>query len=486
LIVLSIAFCLVPAAAAQQPGSSPPQEDLQLRRQLYTSIANGDVNTFAKLLENGVVKDKDELLLYVISQSKTPPLPMVQLLLDKGARVNQSVRYRTPLMHAASGGHEEIVKLLLARGADVNAQTDEGTALMMAVRGGHTSIVKLLLDAHAEVNAKDRLENSPLLMSAGPSIPEMNPKPGQPPTAPASEIMSLLLAHGADANFIGRGKTALMEANSPAKIKLLVTHGAQLNARNEEGETALMHAVDRGDAEVVEALLQAGADASVQDAAGATALMHALSDEWKYSAEEANKLTKRRLEAARLLFREKLGNINAQNVNGETLLIRAASSGETEMVKNLIRRGADVNRTDVLGNTAAVFAYEKDHAAIQELLRKAKPSRQTLNAFLRVAVTKKDRAKVKELLAAGADANYEYSIGYDHKDIKSTVLILAAKSGDAAVVQMLLTAGANPSLKGLLYGSESGLKFGTALEAAEDSKNAEIISLLRKAAAISP
>ena len=487
LIVLSIlTFCLaVPTSSRAQQATSSPQQDPQaLRRLLYTSIANGDVDTFAKLLEQGVVKDKDELLLYVISQSKTQPLAMVQLLLDKGARINQPGSSQTALMRAASEGYEQIVKLLLARGADVSAQTDEGTALMMAVRGGHTNVVKLLLDARAEVNAKHRLGDSPLIMSAGPSIPEMNPKPGQPPPAPASEIMSLLLARGADTNFAGQwAKTALMQANSPAKIKLLVAHGAQVNARDEKGETALMHAVDRGDVEVVEALLQAGADASVRDAIGATALMHALSDEETYRAAEPEKLTKRRLEAARLLSRAKLGNVNAQNGNGETLLMRAASFGETEMVKNLIARGADVNRTDVFGNTAAVFAYEKDHAAIQELLRKAKPNRQTLNAFLRAAIAKKDRPRVKELLAAGADANYEYLIGYDHKDIKSTVLILAVKTGDVAIVQMLLAAGANPSLKGLLYGSESGLKFGTALEAAEDSKNAEVISLLRKAAA---
>jgi ankyrin repeat protein len=248
LIVLSIlTFCLaVPTSSrAQQVTNSPSQQDPQaLRRLLYTSIANGDVDTFAKLLEQGVVKDKDELLLYVISQSKTQPLAMVQLLLDKGARINQPGSHQTALMRAASEGYEEIVKLLL--------------------------------DARAAVNTKDRL---------------------------------------------------------------------------------------------------------------------------------------------------------------------------------------------------------------QELLRKAKPSRQTLNAFLRAAIAKKDRPKVKELLAAGADANYEYPIGYDHKDIKSTVLILAVKTGDVAIVQMLLATGANPSLKGLLYGSESGLKFGTALEAAEDSKNAEVMSLLRKAAA---
>ncbi|HKG80875.1 MAG TPA: ankyrin repeat domain-containing protein [Pyrinomonadaceae bacterium] len=427
-----------------------------------------------------VDKELDERLLYLLSQRQTPSLEVIQQLIDKGAHVNQPVRYKSALMHAASEGHVEIVKLLLARGAEVNAQTDEGTALMMAVRGGHVSIVKLLLDARADVNAKHRLGHSALIMSAGPSIPEMNPEPGKPVGPPASEIMSLLLARGADVNLIGqRGQTALMEANSTAKVKLLVANGAQLNAKDEQGETALIHAVDRGDVEVVEALLQAGADASVRDAKGVTALMLALEEVPSYRAAGSDKLARRRLESARPLLTADFGDVNIQNENGETLLMRAASLGETEIVKLLLGRGADVNRTDVFGNTAAVFAYEKDQTAIQELLKNATPSRPTLNAFLRAAVEKKDRAKVKELLAAGADANYEYAMGYDHKTIKSTVLILAAKSGDAAIVQMLLVAGANPKAKGLLHGSEHGLEYGTAIEATE---NPEVISMLQKAA----
>lgn len=430
-------------------------------------------------------EELDQHLLLVLSQRKTPSVESIQQLLDKGARVNQTVRYKTPLMHAAGEGHLEIVKLLLARGADVNAQTDEGTALMMAVSWGHVEIVKLLLDAGAQVDARHRLGHSALIRSASRSIPEMNPPRGQPLPPPSAEIMSLLLAKGADVNFLGRdGETALMEADSAEKARLLVTRGAQVNTRDEEGRTALMHAVDRGDVEVVAALLQAGADASVANQKGATALMYALQEPSPYNPQETAKLTKRRIEAARLLLaRGTTGDVNSPNEDGETLLMRAIDLGEPELVKALLERGADANRSDVLGNTAVILAYENDQAAIQKLLSSKAKRRQpqlVLNAFLRAAIGKKDQVKVKELLKAGADANHEYAIGYRHPNIKRTVLILAAQMGDAAIVQMLLSAGANVDAKGLLHGSEHGLKYGTALNAAESTQNAEVIDLLRR------
>lgn len=370
----------------------------------------------------------------------------------------------------------ESIQQLLAKGADVNAQSDDGSALMMAVRRGQTEIVKLLLARGAQVDARHRLGDSALIMSARRSIPEMNPPSGQSLPPPASDVMSLLLANHADPNFIGHWRqTALMEANTAAKVKLLLTHGAQVNVRDEMGKTALVHAVNRGDVEVVEALLQAGADASIPDEKGTTALMYALQEPSPYNREGT---PEQRLEAARLLLKGKVGDVNAQNENGETSLMRAVDRGEIEVVKSLLERGANVNLSDVLGNTAAVRAYTNDQTAIQQLVsvKAQRPTRPALNAFLRAAVGKKDQAKVREWLKVGADANYEYAIGYDHQNIKSTVLILAAQTGDATIVKLLLDAGANVAAKGLLTGSEHGLEFGTALDA---TKDLTILNLLR-------
>jgi ankyrin repeat protein len=157
--------------------------------------------------------------------------------------------------------------------------------------------------------------------------------------------------------------------------------------------------------------------------------------------------------------------------------MRVVKVGDPELVRVLLDRGADVDRRDVLGNTAAVIAYEKDLKEIQAMLPRAGKSIPVLNAWLRAAIEKKDPAKVQTLLKAGADANYEYAIGYDHRDIKSTVLIPAVQTGNATIVQQLLAAGANRTARGLLQGSEHGLEFGTALDAAQQSANPAILRL---------
>ena len=414
-----------------------------LSRYLHAAIQAGNTDHFAVLVEAGaqVGKDNDEFLLYLVSQRQSPTVGMVALLIEKGARVNQlSLRYHTALMHAASEDHVDIAKFLLAKGAEVNAQTDEGTALMKAVRRGNPEMVKLLLDHGADLNAKHRSGNTPLIMSADPSFVEMNANSGGPPPVASSEVMGLLLARGANPNDVGQfGRTALMQASSATKVRLLLARGAQVNAKDDEGATALTGAVDRGDVAIVEALLNAGAD-----------------------------------------------GLNAQNMDGETLLMSAVRAGRTDLAKLLLAHGANPNLVDILGDTALVLAYEKGLSEIEALSRSVDPAKMTpevRNAWLRAAIAKKDELKVKQLLAAGADANHKYAIEYRHPNVKSTVLIDAVKVGHAGIVQLLLARGADPSVKGLLHGSEHGLKYGTALDAAEASENAEIVALLRNAVA---
>jgi uncharacterized protein len=466
----------VSVVTAQQ---QPPASDA-VKRQIYESFNKGDVRKFASLINLTDQKQRDEFLLYVLSQAKQSPLEFVRVLVDQGADVNQPTRYKTALMHAAGEGYADVVSLLLAKGAQVNVITDEGNALMEAAKGGHAETMKLLLAAGADVKAVHRTGEQVLMMAA------RQRSYRTPPVEPNTEMVGLLLAHGADPNVKGEwGETALMFANTAARVKLLVAKGADVEAKDKDGRTALMKAATRGDVGVAGALVESGANVNAVDNKGSNALLYSLDRENNAHGDEIATLPGRRAEIARALLLAKSLDVNAQDSDGETALMRAVRLANPELVKSLLARGADPNRSDVFGDTAVTLAYNTANTEIEQLLPspavfKGQPAN-VLNAFLRAAIGRGDEAKVKELLAAGADPNHEYAISYTHQTIKTRVLVVAASLGHPGIVQMLLDKGADVNAKGLISGSEHGLEYGTALEAAERSKKPEVVALLRKA-----
>lgn len=83
-----------------------------------------------------------------------------------------------------------------------------------------------------------------------------------------TEILALLVEHGADVNAKNNdGWTALMLASQNGHVDVvncLLSHGADVNAKNERGATALMAASQNGHVEVVTCLLNHGADVNAQ------------------------------------------------------------------------------------------------------------------------------------------------------------------------------------------------------------------------------
>ena len=474
LLLLLFVVQVVAAQAQQQPAPDT------VKRQLYESFNKNDAQTFASLANRLDQKQRDEFLLYVLSQAEQSPIEFVRVLVDKGADVNQPTRYKTALMEAASEGYADVVSFLLAKGAQVNVMTDEGNALMEAVKGGHVETMKLLLAAGADVKAVHRTGEQALMMAA------RQRSYGKPAVEPRPEVVGLLLAHGADPNFKSEwGETALMFANTAARVKLLVAKGADIEVKDNEGRTALMKAATRGDVGVAGALVESGANVNAVDNKGSTALLYSLDAENNAHGDEIATLPGRRAEITRRLLLAKSLDVNAQNNDGETALMRAVRLANAELIKSLRDHRADPNRSDVFGDTAVTLAYGSDHTEIAQLLPaprafKGQPV-SALNAFLRAAVVRKDEAAVRDLLAAGADPNHEYAIGYTHKSIKTRVLVVAASMGQSGIVQLLLDKGADVNAKGLISGSEHGLEYGTALEAAERAKQLEVVALLRKA-----
>jgi FOG: Ankyrin repeat len=226
------------------------------------------------------------------------------------------------------------------------------------------------------------------------------------------EAVKALIKAGADVNAKDRdGKTALMvssggvkteigDACNPKMMKALIAAGADVKAKDKAGNTALHFAAgnsfDDG-GEVVRVLLKAGADVNAADNSGATPLLVLTSLGYEQSILQAQ------LEIAGELLKAG-ADVNAKTQEGETALLQAAEGGHVELVKALIQAGADVNAKDRDGQTALMAALkgERENADAVRLLIEAKAD---VNAKDKSGKTALDVAKtdeIKELLKAAA------------------------------------------------------------------------------------
>ena len=135
-----------------------------------------------------------------------------------------------------------------------------------------------------------------------------------------------------------RNITALMIAAEKGYCKIvdiLISKGAEVNAQDEDGCTALMDAARKGNNDV-KLLIQKRADVNKKGSDGTTALM--------YAAEYCDK------DVVNELITHG-AEVNVQNNKDWTALMKAAKAGNEDVVKLLIDKGADVNTRDRHGTT---------------------------------------------------------------------------------------------------------------------------------------
>lgn len=135
-----------------------------------------------------------------------------------------------PLFSAAASGRADEVERLLKGGAAADEKNAAGlTPLMTAARAGHLEVMRLLIAAGANINLfNDEYETCALFQAmAWRNV----------------EAVKVLTDAGADVNLFGKnGFTALMHAAYKADrslIKHLVSAGADIRAKNSDGQTAL-------------------------------------------------------------------------------------------------------------------------------------------------------------------------------------------------------------------------------------------------------
>ncbi len=194
----------------------PPAARADAYEEFNRALANDDVSTLTALLRKGMdpntVNEKGEAALLAAAREGSPQV--VKTLLQARAKVDvQSPFGDTPIMLAALRGSLPIVKLLREAGAQINRPG--WTPLLYAALNGHNAVIEYLLSSGA-----DLAFNAP------------------------NGVTPIMLA---------------VRSDKADTLKLLISYGLDVNARNEKGESALDWARKKGSEDLETILRQAGA-----------------------------------------------------------------------------------------------------------------------------------------------------------------------------------------------------------------------------------
>src|SRR6266542_2860082 len=434
----SLALASLLAIATSSPLSRPLTLDDVLDRALLKAVEQHDQEKVLELLKQGANINAKGINLTVLQTAIfQADVDIVKLLLEKGAKIND--RDLADASRGVQGDNQKstaIVKLLIARGADI--RTNGVNALIEAAESNNIELVNLFLAKGVNPNGKTKEGKSVLF--------EVIPKD-------AVAAVEALLAAGADAKVIDPeySQTLLMRAaradhrSDPAVrirlLKLLLARGANIQAKDNDGKTVLLYAVQQymseaggflSHPEIVRMLLDEGADINARDKGGNTALMETV-QVWHGSAEIPKLLV------------DKGADVNLANEEGQTALLLAAKEGRNDLVQLLLDKGAKLDAKDKGGNTALVYAVEAGQLATVGLLAnkgfdlQASPYK-TENALrvashnftLLKAVISHEVEEVKKFLEAGAVPYFR------SRDGKVALLLAVGDSYGEEIVKLLL------------------------------------------------
>lgn len=252
------------------------------------------------------------------------------------------------LLDAAAKGNLETVKTLVKQGVDVNYQnggflSTEQTPCMKAAKNGHLAVLKYLISQGADFHKATSGGENPLTIAA-----ENN----------HAEVVTYLLDTGENINYqdSNYGKSALHHAaqnNNVQLIKELMKRKADITLRDKRSNTPFTIAVFYKKADAARYFLKSGIDANETGQYGQPAIILATqsAQSMEYSVFDENK------KMLELLLKHG-ADINAQDSDGNTCLIDAAQDGNFAMVRYLLTKGADPSIQNNNGYTYQYFMRE--------------------------------------------------------------------------------------------------------------------------------
>ncbi len=347
-------------------------------------------------------------------------VPAVTDLIERGADVDhQDETQQSSFLIAASEGHLDILRLALDAGADVTAlDSFEGTALIRAAERGHANVVGDLVRAGVDLDHVNNLGYQAIheaawlgrddadyattvrvLIAAGATVDRRSDRQGLTPaqlagqrgftglasvfettTAPVAEsdanatllraaadgdadLVARALRAGADIEARGEdGRTALLHASigdHVAAARVLVARGADPDGLDDRHDTAWLVTGVTGSVEMLETLLPAEPDLTIVNRFGGVSVIPA--------SERGHVDYVRRVVQT---------GIDVDHVNqlGWTALLEAVILGDggeahQQIVDILLEAGADPSITDNDGMTALAHAEQRGYDQIATSLR---------------------------------------------------------------------------------------------------------------------
>ncbi len=419
---LSITASFILLLTSCREATSQAQRSLQTKgiplhaAQVNLAVARGDETSLEQLLLCGVFANQCD------EHNKTPlqyacessDFRMVRLLLQYGANPNITTQTTPPLTTAALHGDIAVAKALLKHGASANTTAADGKPLLhWCIEHGRFIIADALLQHGADLHATDRFGNNALAYAL---------------QYKRRHLAERMLTLGADP---GRA-TKPEGAFTPAIIRCLkldwldllpalVKSGADLNATDHHGSTALDYATASSDSKKWQLLLDLYQDPNATIADGRSLL------EWSLSFDESVSLRllekgakptnqnapnicplshavveKKRTLCEALLSREATLS-TASSPESATLISRAIEHGWHDLIERLVIAGADINTPNSEGKSPALVALDQGHTDLfQTLIRLgARSPKTTWAESLQDAISLSNTNKLRTLLAAG-------------------------------------------------------------------------------------
>lgn len=346
----------------------------------------------------------------------TGSLPLVKTLLDQGARADiPDAKGNTALHYAVSAQNHDVFSLLLRDQHQINALNhQEKTPLALAITLYDGFYAAQLLAHGANINLKDQQQQTLLHQLTDDS--EYNVRYEKTVAAISNEQLLLLMS----------------DDDTAARIEWLLRHEIDINAQDNKGNTVLHQlAIRSTHIELFKRLLQQKPILDTVNQQGNTALYLAIQAE----------------EEMALLLLQAGANPNLAGGDDKTPLYLSIERDNQDLVKQLIKHGADVNQLNKQGQNPlfALVDAGTSTSMVEQLIAAGinlKSKDQQGNTIIQALSNSmsKDGAlpRLKLMLDEGGDSNVTNAN-------LETPLHQAVLSHAPKTAQLLLAAGANPN-----------------------------------------